>query len=186
MPMDCRDDQLPAGQGEGRTVIRGRVKWFDPARGFGFLVSEHVEGDVLLHANVLRSFGQGALANGTLLSFRMTVTGRGRQVVEIVEIEARPATAFIDGTGLGLDPARLAALPLEPTRIMWFDRRKGFGFAKVFGEADDIFLHAEVLQAAGLHSVEPGEAVALRMIDGKRGRIAVQAVPWDQASRSSQ
>ncbi len=38
-------------------------KWFDPGKGFGFIVSEDSEADILLHANVLRNFGQGSVAD---------------------------------------------------------------------------------------------------------------------------
>lgn len=40
-------------------TIKGHVKWFDPTKGFGFIVPEDGGKDVLLHANVLRNFGQG-------------------------------------------------------------------------------------------------------------------------------
>ena len=40
-------------------VVEGRVKWFDVGKGFGFIVSDDSGPDILLHANVLRNFGQG-------------------------------------------------------------------------------------------------------------------------------
>ncbi|MHA1128835.1 MAG: cold-shock protein, partial [Alphaproteobacteria bacterium] len=39
-------------------MIKGQVKWFDATKGFGFVVSEDEDGDILLHANVLRNFGR--------------------------------------------------------------------------------------------------------------------------------
>ena len=47
-----------------RTVV-GHVKWFDPIKGFGFVVPESGGPDILLHANVLRSFGQSSVAEGS-------------------------------------------------------------------------------------------------------------------------
>ena len=43
--------------------IYGRVKWFDPVKGFGFVVTEEGGPDILLHANVLRNFGQSSVAD---------------------------------------------------------------------------------------------------------------------------
>lgn len=43
-------------------VVEGRVKWFDVGKGFGFIVSDDPGPDILLHANVLRNFGQGSVA----------------------------------------------------------------------------------------------------------------------------
>ena len=37
--------------------VTGIVKWFDPAKGIGFIVSEGSKDDILLHANVLRNYG---------------------------------------------------------------------------------------------------------------------------------
>ena len=50
------------GDERGRTVS-GRVKWFDPSKGFGFVVADEGGPDILLHANVLRNFGQSSVAD---------------------------------------------------------------------------------------------------------------------------
>lgn len=169
---------------DGHSVVQGRVKWFDPLRGFGFIVSEHVSQDILLHANVLRNFGQSTVADGTDITVRIQKTDRGVQAVEVVYIEKPETPVLLRGESeLALSPEELAALPLEPARIKWFDRAKGFGFANVFGTLDDVFLHVEILRAAGLADVASGEAVTLRIIDGQRGRMAVQVLPWDDAAR---
>ena len=80
-------------------------------------------------------------------------------------------------------PEDIAALPLEPARVKWFDKGKGFGFANVFGRAEDVFVHIEVLRHSGFADLQAGEAVGLRIVDGKRGRMAVQVVSWDSALR---
>lgn len=46
-------------------LVHGKVKWFDPAKGFGFIVGEEGGADILLHANVLRNYGQSTVADGT-------------------------------------------------------------------------------------------------------------------------
>ena len=46
-------------------VMFGHVKWFDPGKGFGFIVASEGGPDILLHANVLRNFGQSSVADGT-------------------------------------------------------------------------------------------------------------------------
>lgn len=175
----------PSDLEDGKSIVQGRVKWFDPLRGFGFIVSDQSSQDILLHANVLRNFGQSTVADGTGIVVRTQDTDRGVQAVEVLSIEKPDVAPVARGEGeLALSPEELAALPMEPARVKWFDRAKGFGFANVFGTLDDVFLHVEVLRAAGLADVAPGEAVALRIIDGKRGRMAVQILPWDDAARS--
>ena len=41
--------------------VIGRVKWFDATRGFGFVVSDALDGDILVHFSVLREHGRRSL-----------------------------------------------------------------------------------------------------------------------------
>jgi CspA family cold shock protein len=68
-----------------------------------------------------------------------------------------------------------------PARVKWFDKGKGFGFANVFGKPEDVFLHVEVLRRSGLSDLQPGEALALRVISGNRGQMAAEVVAWEIA-----
>jgi len=163
--------------------VSGTVKWFDPVRGFGFVVVEGVGTDVLLHANVLRNFGQGSVADRSRISALVQKTDRGLQAVRVLSIDppvtegAAPISDLADTT-----PEDLAALPLLPARVKWFDRGKGFGFANLFGQSEDVFLHTEVLRHSGLAELEVGEAIALRVVQGRRGLMAAQIAPWDRAA----
>jgi CspA family cold shock protein len=67
--------------------------------------------------------------------------------------------------------------------VKWFDKAKGFGFANIWGSEEDVFLHIEVLRKSGFADLAPGEAVGLRVIDGKRGKLAVEVTAWDAAAR---
>ncbi|THH38765.1 cold shock domain-containing protein [Aliishimia ponticola] len=160
--------------------VFGHVKWFDPVKGFGFVVAESGGPDILLHVNVLRNFGQSSVADGSGIEIATQSTGRGVQATEIFRIDppVKSDTApLADIAQLDEDTVRSA--PLEPARVKWFDKAKGFGFANVFGKAEDVFLHVEVLRRSGLSDLQPGEALALRVIDGKRGRMAAEVVAWE-------
>lgn len=160
----------------------GVVKWFDPGRGFGFVVSDEGGPDVLLHANVLRNFGQSSVADGARVSILAQDTNRGVQATEVLSVES---VVTGDAPGLedfaALSPDEIRAMPLEPARVKWFNKDKGFGFANVFGRGEDVFLHIEVLRASGLSDLQPGEAVAIRVIDGRRGRMASEVNTWEIA-----
>lgn len=163
--------------------ITGHIKWYDPAKGFGFVVSDSGGPDILLHANVLRNFGQGSVADGSQIEIGVQKTERGMQAVEIVSISPP------DGRGIPLrdmteiSAEQIANTTIEPARVKWFDKVKGFGFANVFGDRADIFVHIEVLRRSGLSDLQPGEAVGLRLIDGERGRMAIDVVSWDNAAK---
>lgn len=158
----------------------GHVKWFDPVKGFGFVVAEAGGPDILLHVNVLRNFGQSSVADGAGIEISVQRTERGAQATEIFRIdppvhEDTPPLADI----AILDQDTLNATPLEPGRVKWFDKTKGFGFANVFGKPEDVFLHVEVLRRSGLSDLQPGEALAMRVVDGKRGRMAAEVLAWE-------
>lgn len=165
---------------ETDTRVSGHVKWFDPSKGFGFLVADDGGPDILLHANVLRNYGQGSVADGARIDVVVQSTGRGLQAVEILSItppdvaDMAPLEDFS-----GVSPEEIAAAELEPARVKWFDKVKGFGFANVYGKSEDVFIHVEVLRRSGLSDLFPGEALALRAIDSKRGRMAVEVLAWE-------
>lgn len=163
-------------------IQTGRVKWFDPVKGFGFIVADAGGPDVLLHANVLRNYGQNSVADGTPISFVVQATQRGLQAVEVIKIEAAigmPIALSEEDNPLSTD--ELLALPIAPARVKWFDKIKGFGFANVWGETEDVFVHIEVLNHSGFADLQAGEAVCLRVTEGKRGKMAVQVLAWDAA-----
>ncbi|MCC7320952.1 MAG: CspA family cold shock protein [Rubellimicrobium sp.] len=162
-------------------AVRGHVKWFDPGKGYGFVVADGGGPDILLHANVLRNYGQSTVADGVEIEVEAQRTQRGVQAVAVRWL-APPAAAggtlpLADMAEVG--PETLAALDQVPARVKWFDKGKGFGFANAFGSSDDIFLHVEVLRRSGLADLAPGEAVCLRMIEGRRGLMAVEISPWE-------
>ncbi|RLK10708.1 putative cold-shock DNA-binding protein [Ruegeria conchae] len=162
--------------------VHGHVKWFDPAKGYGFVVSDDGGPDILLHVNVLRNFGQSSVADGAGIEIMTHKTDRGVQAVEVISVDppVRAETMMLADFA-ELDPTVIGNAPLEAARVKWFDKGKGFGFANVFGSSEDVFLHIEVLRRSGLADLQPGEALAMRVIDGKRGRMAAQVLAWEAA-----
>lgn len=171
-----------ATEENGVKLLSGLVKWFDPAKGYGFILNDDGGSDILLHGNVLRNFGRSSVADHSRMTVWAQPTARGLQATEVVEIEP-PAT---DGTppiaDLGADVIeQLDSLPLRPARVKWFDKVKGFGFANIFGHPDDVFVHIEVLRHSGFSDLAIGEAVGLRVVEGPRGLMAAQVSSWDLA-----
>jgi CspA family cold shock protein len=163
-------------------MVRGRVKWFDTTKGYGFVVGEDGEGDILLHGNVLRVFGFSSVAEGAEIVLNVQQTERGRQAVEVVEIV--PAAGPADMVAALLDPANgQAAGPLLPARVKWFDRVKGFGFVNVYGKSEDVFLHMETLRQFGYGEVVAGDVLAVRVTAGPRGPMVYEVRSWDYVAR---
>ncbi len=151
------------------------------------MISDGGGPDILLHANVLRNFGQSSVADGARIEIDVQDTARGVQAVEVFKIEP---PAGVEAAMLAdfedIDPEVMRSAPLEPSRVKWFDKAKGFGFANVFGRHEDVFIHIEVLRRSGLADLQPGEAVCLRVIEGKRGRMATEVCAWEAAVKARQ
>jgi cold shock protein len=159
-------------------IVRGRVKWFDIGKGYGFIVADDEQGDILLHGNVLRAFGFTSVAEGAEIVTETQITDRGRQALEVLDIvpegEAAPAAPSAD---------MVSDVPLEPARVKWFDRGKGFGFVNIFGKLEDVFLHMEVLRQFAHGEVTAGDVLAVRVVAGPRGPMVFEVRSWDYVAR---
>ncbi|MDH3915810.1 MAG: cold-shock protein [Chromatiales bacterium] len=59
-------------------MATGTVKWFDPAKGFGFIEPEEGGKDVFVHISAVEAAGLGSLTEGQRISYEV-VTERGKQ-----------------------------------------------------------------------------------------------------------
>lgn len=169
---------------ESQRVV-GHVKWFDPTKGFGFVVADGGGPDILLHANVLRNFGQSSVADNAGVEISIQETDRGVQALEVFSIRPPISDSDESDVDMAIEDVYLDDdIAFEPARVKWFDKAKGFGFANVFGSDEDIFVHVEVLRRCGFADLQPGEAVCLKVVDGKRGRMASSVTSWDAAFKS--
>lgn len=162
--------------------ITGRVKWFDATRGFGFIVSDEVEGDVLLHFSVLREHGRRSVPEGAIVHCVPVQLERGLQAKKVLSIDLtsalpqqqRPANAGADRA----DRRALAgaAGEFEPVEVKWFNRVRGYGFVNRTGQSDpdDIFVHMETVRQARLGELQPGQQLEARIAPSGKGLTAVE------------
>lgn len=57
--------------------------------------------------------------------------------------------------------------------VKWFNEKKGFGFIQCPDMGDDVFVHYKDIQGAGFRTLLEGEKVAFEVVDGDKGKKAV-------------
>lgn len=161
----------------------GRVKWFDATRGFGFLVSDDCEGDILIHFSVLKDHGRRSLPEGATVECIAAHQDRGFQARKILSIDLSTALPMpprpVHPAAERADRRALAdsAGEYEPVEVKWFNRVKGYGFLNRAGEGEDgedIFVHMETVRQSQIVDLQPGQLLEARIAEGRKGLTAVE------------
>ena len=86
----CFSLRMSNNEGSDAPIQTGRVKWFDTAKGFGFIVPDDGSNDVFVHQTAIQAEGFRSLANEEAVEFRV-VTDKGRR--KAVEVTGPNGTA---------------------------------------------------------------------------------------------
>lgn len=157
--------------------ITGVVKWFDVAKGFGFIVPDNGMADVLLHVSCLRRDGYQTIMEGTRISALIQKRDRGYQVFRILSMDQSTAVHPSQMPPVRTHVQVTPTSGLERAIVKWFNRTKGFGFLSRGEGTEDIFVHMETLRRYGLAELRPGQVVLVRFGHGEKGLMAAEVHP---------
>lgn len=163
--------------------VQATVKWFNGEKGYGFVALTDGSGDVFLHANALQAAGVQAVSPGATLRVRVGQGQKGRQVEQVIAVDESTATAAPPrrpgGGGFQQRPPRGDGPPRRQVdlssavdmvgTVKWYNPDKGFGFITPQSGGKDVFIHATVLERAGLGPLQEGQSVRMAVVQGAKG-----------------
>ena len=164
-------------------AVISRVKWFDATRGFGFLISDELEGDILLHFSVLKEHGRRSLPEGAIVECVPVRLPRGLQAKRVLSIDlgsavpAPPRANTSPAERADREALAEGAGDYEAVEVKWFNRVKGYGFVNRVGAQasdEDVFVHMETVRQAGIGDLQPGQPLEARIADSRKGLTAVE------------
>jgi CspA family cold shock protein len=157
--------------------VAGVIKWFDVAKGYGFIVPNNGMPDVLLHVTVLRRDGYQTAYEGAQVICEALPRAKGLQAFRILSMDestaVHPAQMPPPRTHVTVTPTS----GLERVQVKWFNRLRGFGFLTRGEGTPDIFVHMETLRRFGIAELRPGQFVLVRYGTGPKGMMAAEVRP---------
>ncbi len=170
----------PADQGElSVTEMAGQIKWFDVAKGYGFIVPDEGGADVLLHVTTLRRDGHVTAREGARVVCEVLQRPKGLQVFRVLSLDLSTAVHPSQNPPPRTHAQVVPTGGFEIAICKWFNRVRGFGFLSRGEGTEDIFVHMETLRRYGIAELKPGDSFLVRFGDGPKGLMAAEIRPLD-------
>jgi CspA family cold shock protein len=153
----------PQVVGEGK----GIVKFFNPQKGFGFIVRDDGGEDVFVHISAVEQAGLTDLADGQPLEFTLVDRG-GRISATNLRIEGEPMAVERAERG----PQRQLTGEKASGTVKFFNAMKGFGFIQRDDGQPDAFVHISAVERAGIPTLNEGDRLEFELEVDRRGKYA--------------
>src|SRR5947207_5385573 len=154
-PESALSDEASSGVIE----VAGVIKWFDVAKGYGFIVPDNGMADVLLHVTCLRRDGYQTAYEGARIVCEALQRPKGLQAFRVLSMDestaVHPAQMPPPRTHVTVTPTS----GLERAIVKWVNRLRGFAFLTRGEGTPDIFVQLETLRRFGLTELRPGQYV---------------------------
>ena len=146
---------------------KGVVKFFNPQKGFGFIVRDDGGDDVFVHISAVEQAGLTDLADGQPLEFTLVDRG-GRISATNLRIEGEPMP--IERAERA--PQRQLTGEKASGTVKFFNAMKGFGFIQRDDGQPDAFVHISAVERAGIPTLNEGDRLEFELEVDRRGKYA--------------
>jgi CspA family cold shock protein len=170
----------------------GTVKFFNGAKGFGFIAPDDGGNDVFVHISALERSGLAGLNEGDQVTFELEQDRRSGKLAAVDLVvtgsagpSARPPRASGPPRGFGGGGDRDGGFQRRPPGgggggsarepagagsgvVKWFNTTKGFGFIQPRDGGADVFVHISDVEKAGLSRLADGQAVSYDLEQDRR------------------
>jgi CspA family cold shock protein len=157
----------PQVVGEGK----GIVKFFNPQKGFGFIVRDDGGEDVFVHISAVEQAGLTDLADGQPLEFTLVDRG-GRISATNLRIEGDPMPVERSSAPADRGPQRQLTGEKASGTVKFFNAMKGFGFIQRDDGQPDAFVHISAVERAGIPTLNEGDRLEFELEVDRRGKTA--------------
>ena len=152
---------------------RGKVKFFNTQKGFGFISRDDGGEDVFVHISSVERAGLTGLAENQELEFNLVdrggkISASDLQVVgDVIAVAAKPDA-----------PQRQLTGEKASGTVKFFNAMKGFGFITRDDGQPDAFVHISAVERSGMRELNEGDKVEFDLEVDRRGKhSAVNLVP---------
>ncbi len=158
------DESSPQGE-----PVLARLKWFNAAKGFGFVIPDDNPADAFLHITQLQKLGVHGLGEGAEILCHIDYGDKGATVTKVTKV-----------LNTGMLPAELVSYSPDNDTVhsckgivKYYVIDKGFGFITPDDGLKDIFVHKTCLDKTEIEQLLAGQRVRVTFKNVPKGREAV-------------
>lgn len=160
-------------------MAQGTVKFFNTAKGFGFISPDAGGVDVFVHISAVHQAGLDGIDEGDQVEYELEqdrrsgkVTAVGLVVTGRTAVSSRRSAPVRPDRAARAEPFSRQVVGSGQGTVKWFDPVRGFGFITPGEGGLDLFVHVSAVERAGLPGLKEGQPIAYDLEPSRNGKTS--------------